>query len=103
MAITLQDLQKSAATVVTVSGTDAFYTGRCRLLGMTLTSGTDAASLAVYDAVATSGSALVTIKAAAAASHTVWFGPGGVRCATGIHGNHPAGTSPAGYLYYVAE
>ena len=72
-------------------------------MGVTLAAGTDAAEVEIYDATATSGTATIIVKALANDSKTVWFGPAGVRFATGLHGDLTVGTSPTAYLYYLSD
>lgn len=89
----------SGATMLVPAG-NADVTGACRVMGAHVTAA-DAASLSLYDAATAAGTALITIKSAANASTTVWFGPQGIKFATGVSSSK-TGTTPNVQLFYIA-
>lgn len=100
MALTPEDLAKSAATMVVASG-NADYSGRCRLMGATVQAA-DASTLSIFDAATAAGTAVIKLGAGAGLSATVWFGPQGIRFATGIS-TASTGTSPVKQVFYIPD
>ena len=98
---TLSDFQKAAATMVIAGGNADVAAGRVRLMGAHV-GGADASSLSIYNAATAAGAAVITIRAAAAGSNTVWFGPSGIRFANGIS-TGSTGTTPNKQLFYVVD
>lgn len=82
------------ATRVTVTADGQAYTGACTLMGVSAVGG---AAVVHDNTSATAGTAI----AAVLAGSTVWFGPNGIKCDTGLYVDLTVATSVS--VFYTLD
>ena len=101
MALSVNDLQRMGYTVAVPA--TAMVDGPCRVMGMQVrATGAAVALLSIWNSTATSGTASLTLSTPAAdgESAVAWYGPNGVKFATGLAGSVATGLA---YIFYVVE
>ncbi len=99
MALTLQDLQRSAWSVITGATDDDILSAvNCRIMAI-IVHHTATATLSIDDA-ATYSAADFSVRCLANDSGILYLGPNGIRISTGLSTSLSAGV---GFIFYVSD